>query len=203
MDAKDISESDVENDMDNDLESGGNVGSGDKENETGAVDVDEEFGIVWNEPDEESVDNVILTLPPEANILGTPEGNARRVPGGCAICLCPYKEGEAVTWSRKESCRHCFHANCVIPWLARQNEPKCPLCRQYFCTIEPVPGEEQLAHRQSSLAAFGLIPHAIATPVRSRTNFFSRIRNHSSMQWAWIPRVNEESLWRVVHLWCK
>ena len=57
----------------------------------------------------------------------------RSVPGMCAICLCPYSSGERITWSPKTACQHAFHKDCIIQWLAKKEELKCPVCRQDYC----------------------------------------------------------------------
>ena len=77
------------------------------------------------EPDHQQV----LVLPENAT-----NGN-RKVPGVCAICLCAYEAGEIVTWSVEDSCQHAFHKDCLVPWLAKKNEPHCPVCRQAFCKV--------------------------------------------------------------------
>jgi len=110
---------------------------------------DEELGCIL---DHDAMDHTILMLPT------TEDGNGgRTVPGGCAICLCPYENGEKVTWSKEESCPHAFHTECIIPWLAKKNESKCPCCRQDFCIVEPVTPSDL-----SVLAPFGLIPTSLA-----------------------------------------
>jgi Ring finger domain len=58
---------------------------------------------------------------------------SRSVPSVCAICLCQYGVGDTVTWSTESACQHAFHRDCVIPWLSKKDEPKCPVCRQDFC----------------------------------------------------------------------
>jgi hypothetical protein len=91
--------------------------------------VDEELGAVL---DHDMMDHSILRLPSE-------KLNAERwVPGGCAICLDLYKEGDVVAWSTEASCKHAFHSDCIIPWLAKKEEPECACCRQDFCLVEPV-----------------------------------------------------------------
>ena len=43
----------------------------------------------------------------------------------CAVCLGEYEVGEDVR--RFYECGHHFHADCIIPWLAREDH--CPTCR--------------------------------------------------------------------------
>mmetsp|Transcript_109179 Transcript_109179/g.163303 ORF Transcript_109179/g.163303 Transcript_109179/m.163303 type:complete len:365 (-) Transcript_109179:128-1222(-) len=94
------------------------------------IKVDEELGAVL---DHETMDHSLLSLPPDG------ENANRTVPGGCAICLCPYESGDVVTWSREVQCAHAFHTECIVPWLAKkQKDPKCPCCRQDYCMIQPV-----------------------------------------------------------------
>ena len=58
---------------------------------------------------------------------------SRAVPGVCTICLCAYEDGDQITWSTEASCQHAFHTECIIQWLAKKEEPRCPVCRQEFC----------------------------------------------------------------------
>lgn len=63
----------------------------------------------------------------------------RTVSGTCSICLCPYADGDSISWSTGNStCLHAFHTDCVISWLAKKEEPKCPICRQTFCATANV-----------------------------------------------------------------
>ena len=73
-------------------------------------------------------DNGIVRLPADRQ-------NANRtIPGCCAICLCPYVDGDQISWSSgSSSCLHAFHTDCVLSWLAKKEEPQCPVCRQPFC----------------------------------------------------------------------
>jgi hypothetical protein len=82
------------------------------------------------EYDIEETDHLqVLQLPADVT-----NGN-RIVPGVCAICLCAYEAGDNVTWSGEEVCQHAFHNDCLVPWLAKKDEPHCPVCRQAFCKI--------------------------------------------------------------------
>ncbi|VVB06341.1 unnamed protein product [Arabis nemorensis] len=46
-------------------------------------------------------------------------------PPYCAVCLQEAEEGQKM--SRLTICRHCFHVDCIVPWLCEM--PMCPLCR--------------------------------------------------------------------------
>jgi len=45
----------------------------------------------------------------------------------CTICLEPFQLGEDICFSRHLKCHHCFHSDCLIPWL--KNNDDCPMCR--------------------------------------------------------------------------
>mmetsp|Transcript_18980 Transcript_18980/g.52721 ORF Transcript_18980/g.52721 Transcript_18980/m.52721 type:complete len:350 (-) Transcript_18980:405-1454(-) len=83
-------------------------------------------------PMDSDFDDAVLRLPDIS-----PNGN-RDVLGGCAICLSSYEIDDVVCFSKKVECQHAFHKDCIIPWLAKKDEPRCPCCRQEFCTIEPI-----------------------------------------------------------------
>ena len=119
-----------------------------------SIKVDEELGAVL---DHENMDQSSLNLPADG-----PNAD-RSVPGGCAICLCPYEAGDSVTWSGEECCKHAFHSDCIIPWLAKKNEPKCPCCRQDYCVVEPVSAADL-----ATLTPFGLIPTSLIGQSLSR-----------------------------------
>ncbi|CAA7021617.1 unnamed protein product [Microthlaspi erraticum] len=56
----------------------------------------------------------------------------------CAVCQQEAKEGEKMR--RLTICRHCFHADCIDPWLGEMSST-CPLCR---AEIPPSPPEYPL-----------------------------------------------------------
>lgn len=96
-----------------------------------------------------------------------PNGN-RNVPGLCAICLCPYSSGEKISWS-PEICQHAFHKDCIMQWLAKKEELKCPVCRQDYC--QPVHVDETfLASEDLFLDSFALA--------------LNYARSHASRSWA-------------------
>jgi hypothetical protein len=66
------------------------------------------------------------------------------VPNSCVICMSQYKIGSSVTWSplvKDEGnvplCQHAFHTECIVTWLAKNNESamQCPCCRQNFISL--------------------------------------------------------------------
>ncbi|KAG2326106.1 hypothetical protein Bca4012_035120 [Brassica carinata] len=50
----------------------------------------------------------------------------------CSICLQDAAEGEKMR--RLTACSHCFHADCIDPWLEKRST--CPLCR---AQVPPLP----------------------------------------------------------------
>ena len=48
----------------------------------------------------------------------------------CAICLKAFEMKHLVKELPK--CKHCFHANCILPWLYKTNT--CPMCRCEYPT---------------------------------------------------------------------
>jgi len=51
----------------------------------------------------------------------------------CAICLCPYQNGDDICFSQNDQCNHAFHKVCLVAWLRKHED--CPCCRlKYVCT---------------------------------------------------------------------
>ncbi|KAL7529923.1 hypothetical protein ACHAXR_003230 [Thalassiosira sp. AJA248-18] len=44
----------------------------------------------------------------------------------CAICICPYEEGDIRIFS--PNCSHVFHKDCILEWLVKGHN-ECPCCR--------------------------------------------------------------------------
>lgn len=52
---------------------------------------------------------------------------------GCSICLESFVEGDAVMHADESSnCRHLYHRDCAVSFLATQTTSLCPCCRQPF-----------------------------------------------------------------------
>ncbi|KAL0668464.1 hypothetical protein Bca4012_031168 [Brassica carinata] len=67
--------------------------------------------------------------------------NKHSSPLYCAVCLQEAEEGDKMR--RLTICRHCFHADCIDPWLGEMSST-CPLCRAEVPPLPPnssVPSE--------------------------------------------------------------
>lgn len=53
----------------------------------------------------------------------------------CAICLCPYEEGDIRIFSKK--CVHVFHKECILEWLVNSHN-ECPCCRVDMVTMSEI-----------------------------------------------------------------
>jgi hypothetical protein len=87
-------------------------------------DSEKEPAIYCHEHDEDA--HLFLRLPVECK-----NGTQRSVDAHCAICVSEYEDGEKVVWSSCLECRHAFHYECMMPWLAK-GKKRCPICRHWF-----------------------------------------------------------------------
>jgi Ring finger domain len=127
----------------------------------------------------------------------------RTVPGVCTICLCPYEDGDQISWSPEAACQHAFHTDCVIPWLAKKEEPQCPICRQEFCPTPIVSIQDDTAfsieveRENSFLQSFSQVlamsqlyrPYPADAPPN-----FDRARNALTLQLATLALENQVRL---------
>lgn len=70
----------------------------------------------------------------DTNEINTESG--KYFESSCAICLSNYKEGDDISRSSTNMCRHTFHKACVIEWLVAARNPSCPCCRRMFLDKE-------------------------------------------------------------------
>ena len=127
----------------------------------------------------------------------------RAISGVCTICLCPYEDGDQITWSTEESCQHAFHTDCIIPWLAKKEEPRCPICRQEFCAtpnvshVDDAAFDIDLERENSFLQSFS---QALAMSQFNRpypsgsTNSYEQTRNAITLQLATLALENQVRL---------
>ena len=127
----------------------------------------------------------------------------RTIAGVCTICLCPYEDGDQITWSTEKQCQHAFHTDCIIPWLAKKEEPKCPICRQEFCAAPNVSQVDEAAfdidlerensflHSFSQALAMSQLyrPYAAESP-----NNYEHARNAFTLQLATLALENQVRL---------
>lgn len=50
----------------------------------------------------------------------------------CAVCWCPFRDGENACMSSNKLCQHVFHTDCIMPWFVERKRHDCPLCRRNF-----------------------------------------------------------------------
>lgn len=53
----------------------------------------------------------------------------------CAICICPYDEGDIRIFSKR--CPHAFHKDCLFEWLVKGHD-ECPCCRSEMISKDEV-----------------------------------------------------------------
>ena len=70
------------------------------------------------------------STPVENDCEENDEESKRSAGASCDICLLEYDEGDVVAWSTNKKCRHAFHIDCLVDWIARK--PTCPSCRQDY-----------------------------------------------------------------------
>ncbi|XP_065062631.1 E3 ubiquitin-protein ligase RNF181-like [Rhopilema esculentum] len=70
-----------------------------------------------------------LTTPPASREFISNLPLAMNIGEKCPICLVEFTEDEL---GKKLPCNHCFHSDCIIPWLKKTNS--CPVCRREFPT---------------------------------------------------------------------
>ncbi|XP_066932104.1 E3 ubiquitin-protein ligase RNF181-like [Clytia hemisphaerica] len=64
----------------------------------------------------------------------------------CPVCLIGFDYESLVKELPK--CRHCFHADCIIPWLEKTNT--CPVCRHEYPTDDLEYEEERRLKEKES-----------------------------------------------------
>ncbi|GMJ15682.1 hypothetical protein like AT4G05350 [Hibiscus trionum] len=50
--------------------------------------------------------------------------------GSCSICMESLSPSEGAVASRRVSCGHVYHRDCITDWLLNGNSNSCPLCRR-------------------------------------------------------------------------
>eukprot|EP00112_Aurelia_sp_Birch-Aquarium-sp1_P006704 Seg1734.6 transcript_id=Seg1734.6/GoldUCD/mRNA.D3Y31 product="E3 ubiquitin-protein ligase RNF181" protein_id=Seg1734.6/GoldUCD/D3Y31 len=73
-----------------------------------------------------------LTTPPAARDFIANLPTVKLISEKCPICLAEFHQDEV---NKKLPCKHCFHGECIIPWLKKTNS--CPVCRKEFPTDNP------------------------------------------------------------------
>ena len=84
--------------------------------------------------------------------------------GECVICFDDMEVGDFIVWSESTTCRHVYHKECMVAFLAHKRRMKkqtkmeapCPTCRQHYVTVieppPPSPKEEEDGENNSSTA---------------------------------------------------
>ncbi|KAH6756582.1 SET domain protein 14 [Perilla frutescens var. hirtella] len=68
---------------------------------------------------------LVVVSESDEGMLSSSDSNSNSNSKTCSICLENYSEKETVSVISK--CGHCFHANCIHPWLGKNGT--CPVCR--------------------------------------------------------------------------
>lgn len=134
----------------------------------------------------------------------------------CAICLCPYYEGDVRIFSKR--CPHSFHKDCLFEWLVKGHD-ECPCCRIEMVTKAEVKetsasliGTERLAEalastmveapplrfQQARMAWARARQHRRSrsgqAQVEENESSSSAIRNSINSHWLWNARFDLPSL---------
>ncbi|KAG2320675.1 hypothetical protein Bca52824_013888 [Brassica carinata] len=98
----------------------------------------------------------------EAGSTSTEEGERMAVL--CAVCEDAMVMGEI---GKKLPCGHCYHDNCILPWLETTNS--CPVCRFQLRT-DDLHYERKRAREEPTLTAFAGVSSSSSISGREENN---------------------------------
>uniref|UniRef100_A0A8H7Y7Z3 RING-type domain-containing protein n=1 Tax=Psilocybe cubensis TaxID=181762 RepID=A0A8H7Y7Z3_PSICU len=91
----------------------------------------------------------------------------------CPICIVDFEEGDDIRVLPCEG-KHCFHQNCVDPWLLKLSS-SCPICRHDFLALEHmIAGHEDDEHDFEQGEIDEQVPHARGNGNRGRFSRYLR-----------------------------
>ncbi|KAK8963411.1 E3 ubiquitin-protein ligase RING1-like [Platanthera guangdongensis] len=108
--------------------------------DSGALDPEAMRGFIRDYATEPELEDLVNTLSlrdrrspppptggPSIDCLGTVEISWKHLRGDsqCPVCMEKFELGSSV---REMPCKHLFHRDCIVPWLAQHNT--CPVCRR-------------------------------------------------------------------------
>ena len=79
-------------------------------------------------------------------------GQPRYVDSSCSICLLEYEVGNVIIRSWRRVCRHAFHHDCILVWLAN-GKKRCPVCRNFFVPRSKIDDKQFITHDPNDLEA--------------------------------------------------
>lgn len=91
-------------------------------------------------------------LDEEEGSSGSFDASAMKGGGVCSICLVKYERGDQVVRSSNPVCKHEFHLNCLVEWLASKQVDSCPYCRQPFLQCSVIVGSDSPPNSQAALS---------------------------------------------------